>query len=182
MAKRYRIFTNHNTNETVHYEIKSLRPGQQSNIKFRKRILAAIDSGVKFRSFLTLTYNKNHIDGAGCNHVHEFINKLRRYYAHRNIKVSYAWQVDEGYKNGRVHYHMMLSLKYIPKNMIDKWWDKGYTWVTKINDDVHAAEYVAKYMSKTSDRPAAELGGKRYGCSQDIPPDPSSDWDYIGTY
>lgn len=121
-------------------------------------------------SFITLTYNDDHLppDGSlSVEHWQKFMKRLR--FHHRPKKFRYFHCGEYGSKLGRPHYHACLfGLDFDDKQIfrqsegatlytsskLDEIWGKGYTTVGDVTFE--SAAYVARYIMKKVTGEAAE--------------------------
>ena len=77
---------------------------------------------------------------------------------------SYIW-VAEVQKNGNIHFHMLVD-RFIPVKWLVKVWNQAPNSVNvkRLNDQVHAVNYMLKYMKKG----ICPIEGKRYGMTQNL--------------
>lgn len=101
---------------------------------------------------ITLTYAE---DGQwNANHIKEFLRHIRRWYLrHTGRKLIYLW-VQELFKSGRPHYHVMIWVRegiFLPfgdEGVYKPWWPHGFTNLkSKIR---HGGAYLSKYLSKVA--------------------------------
>lgn len=114
-----------------------------------------------------------------------FIARLGRARKKRGLPVmKYIYSIEVGSKNGRIHFHMVLTGGIAPKE-IQRIWGKGY--VDKIKPlmfDETGLRGIARYMCKqkvSADGTETDAAGmKRYQCSQNcIKPEPqNNDYKY----
>ena len=77
------------------------------------RRLACCNFNNKYDKFLTLTFAENKIDIQECNVLFKaFIRKLKNKY-NKNLKYL---AVIEFQKRGAVHYHVLLTIPYVPQD------------------------------------------------------------------
>lgn len=103
-----------------------------------------------FYSFTTFTIDDVHLDKFDSNkEIHRIMNNLQMY-AKRHPpyeKLAYAWRVEFGKLNNRIHYHVFLS-RYIPIKILYSIWRNGYIDIKKIDSRKKALNYITKYFSK----------------------------------
>lgn len=113
--------------------------------------------------FVTLTFADNVTDVGEANAAFKlFMQRLRyRYGDFRYLAVV------EFQGRGAVHYHMLLSLKYIDHSELSQIWGQGFVWLKSISHVDNVGAYLVKYMVKdSSDRRL--MGQKGYLCSQGL--------------
>lgn len=78
-------------------------------------------------------------------------------------KFRYLWTA-ELQSNGNIHFHMLLN-KYFPIKWLSALWCMGTNAVDvkKLNDSVHASNYITKYVTKDEE---SIIRGNRYNISQ----------------
>ena len=78
--------------------------------------------------------------------------------------LSYIW-VAELQQNGNIHFHILVD-RFIPIKWLVKIWDQAPNSVNvkRLNDQVHAVNYMLKYMKKGN----CPIEGKRYGMTQNL--------------
>ena len=52
-------------------------------------------------------------------------------------------------ESGRIHYHMISNLSYIPKVELAAIWGHGFVKINRMEDCKNIFDYVAKYISKS---------------------------------
>lgn len=111
----------------------------------------------------------------------------------------YAWRIEFGGKNGRIHVHALCS-HYIPYRTVRQAWQLGFVWVKPITKTDKIRTYISKLLGYTSksekdhscgpdeqswlDKKAAKINmsaldatrifTRRWGVSHNIPPVPSA--------
>lgn len=144
-------------------------------IRLRDRINCAIAQGNDFVHMGTLTYNEESLPYAH-RHVSEFF-KAWRTWAKRHNKgpLMYVWTIGFGKKTGRPHYHYVANM-YVPKEIINKWWSRGFCLCKKISaNDPARISYVLSYMQRQE---VKELQGRISGYSRNLPRYQSK-WEFI---
>jgi len=147
----------------------------------RRAVECGAARGILFRSFLTLTFDAKlpHVvkDKAGCvchvfakQQLSRFLNTLSVCYSRLHSKTgnpyhlcAFVW-VAELQDNGNIHFHILLSMPFVPFTYINRIWGNGSTNIKKVKDPVRAARYMTKYMQKG----CALIAGNRYNMSQNI--------------
>ncbi|MDD3487458.1 MAG: hypothetical protein PHF35_03725 [Candidatus Moranbacteria bacterium] len=75
--------------------------------------------------------------------------------------------VPEDQKSGRVHYHLLCNLRYVPAKEIEKVWKNGFIKVNRVDKVSNLGAYVCKYLQKDMfDK--RMFGKKKFFCSQDL--------------
>lgn len=102
--------------------------------------------------FLTLTFaDTDKFDVRSvydCNKkLKEFIQRLRWKYG-TDWKYVAAIEFQDKKGRGAVHYHIMLDLPYIEKEILNEIWGYGTLTIKAVQDAKHGAIYVGKYMRK----------------------------------
>lgn len=113
--------------------------------------------------FVTLTFGENVTDVGEANRAFKlFMQRLRyRYGDFRYLAVV------EFQERGAVHYHMLLSLRYIPHSDLERIWGQGFVWLKSIKHVDNVGAYLVKYMVKDSSDTRL-MGQKGYLCSQGL--------------
>lgn len=150
------------------------------------RIMAANFTNDDYK--LELTYSPEYLPEdmeSAKRDLKNFIARLGRARKKKGLpKMKYIYSTEIGSKNGRIHFHMVLTGGIAPKE-IQKIWGKGY--VDKIKPlmfDETGLQGIARYMCKQrvsadgTETDAASM--KRYQCSQNcIKPEPhNNDYKY----
>lgn len=115
--------------------------------------------------FLTLVPAENITDVNIANkEFKKFISRVRRIYGNFEYIAVIEFQ-----KTGRVHYHLMINLPYIPqKKLLDLWGaGSGSVYIRKIRNVDNVGAYILKYMGKSIGDERL-LGNKAYLCSQGL--------------
>jgi hypothetical protein len=78
--------------------------------------------------------------------------------------VSYIW-VAEVQQNGNIHFHILVD-RFMPVKWLVNIWNQAANSVNvkRLNDQVHAVNYMLKYMKKGN----CPIEGKRYGMTQNL--------------
>lgn len=117
----------------------------------------------KSNSFITLTYNDDHLPESGSldkKHFQDFMKRLRKHYPQ---KIRYFHCGEYGDKGLRAHYHAILfnidfedkkiwkineetKDKYYTSEKLEKIWGKGFCVITDVTFE--SAGYVARYCTK----------------------------------
>lgn len=130
------------------------------------------------RFFWTLTYKENVIDVEEVNRDFNLFIKRLEYKLRKKLDYVAVKEVQEERqkKYGHAVWHIHLALNvYVDKDLLEKTWGKGFTFVTKfgpgenysIEELAKCASYLAKYIKKDLDKYYME-GKKRYFCSQKL--------------
>jgi hypothetical protein len=77
---------------------------------------------------------------------------------HYSEKLKYAWRVEFGKLNNRIHYHILLS-RFFPIEEMYKIWNNGHIDVKKMDSKKKILNYITKYFSKQ--KKANPLGWKK---------------------
>lgn len=112
-----------------------------------------------WKTFITLTFEKNIIDIATANkQFRYFIDKIQRVY--KSLKYIC---IPEFQKRGAVHYHLLTNIDINNKLLIYsqennnffkhiKYWNNGFNKVDNLNNDIKKIiGYISKYMTKDID-------------------------------
>lgn len=115
-----------------------------------------------FSSFLTLTYNDDHIPDNGNLepvHLRNFIQTLRRK-THENQKLRYFAVGEYGETTWRPHYHVALfSNDWLSPLQISGSWSKGFLHQGELTKE--SARYITGYITKKITKPYYEHLGDR---------------------
>jgi len=87
-----------------------------------------------------------------------FIRRLRERRFHGK-RFPYAWVIERGELNGRLHLHLALP-RYVPQPILRDVWGLGHVWVHRLGGEAsdvaseramsaRAAQYMAKYLGKS---------------------------------
>jgi len=109
---------------------------------------------------VTLTYAPSVVWEPG--HISQAVRSLRSWANRRGIQPRYLW-VMELQANGMPHYHLLVKLpQSLRLPMMDKrgWWPHGMTRTERARS---AVGYLAKYVSKGTDRDLLPGGARIYG-------------------
>lgn len=99
-----------------------------------------------FHSFITLTFAEfyGEDDIIETNYIFKkFVQRLRYKYPDFQYIA-----VPELQKSGRVHYHMISSVKYIPVKELESIWNHGYIDIQPIDILHHVSGYLTSYIEK----------------------------------
>lgn len=156
---------------------------QRSAQRFKGRMYEALKANIRFKTFITFTYDQKHVGNACSTDMADLTKKLRAWCAEKGLNLTYGWRADWGDQNGRIHFHMMTNLRFIPRAELQGLWDRGNIDIQVVKNAQHAGWYISRYMSDVSEKSAqaSSYTGKLYSCSNDVPPAPRSDWSYLGT-
>ena len=129
--------------------------------KIRQLVTMNFDSGSKF---VTLTYRDgNKTDVKQCNKDFKtFIQRLKYQYP----ELLYL-AVIEFMKNGRIHYHMICNLPYIPNKQLNYIWGHGFVRINRIEKVDNVGAYIVKYMTTDFDDKRL-MGLKAYNHSKGL--------------
>lgn len=72
--------------------------------------------------------------------------ELEQYCKAKNLNLTYAWTEDRGRKGGRIHYHVLTSLRFIPRNFLKQYWQNGYVDIRSIHNEQGALDYLDTYI------------------------------------
>lgn len=132
---------------------------QRARQKIRRLIWA---NRTRHMKFLTLTYRTNMQD------LKTFYNDfkiMQQNLKYQNIKLRYLY-VLEYQERGAIHCHMVVfNSEYIPANIIEKAWGKGFIKINQIKDIKNLGAYVCKYLTKES---MAEYNSKSFHTSRGL--------------
>jgi len=151
----------HETGELIP---KKLSSRARSNIRARNELRRLALSNFSNKSkFITLTFKEDMKDIAESYKLFKaFTRKLRK-----NQKDFKYIAVIEFTKAGRIHYHMLCNLKYVPANEIEKAWGQGFIKINRIDHVDNIGAYVIKYMTK-EDADTRLIGKKMYQTSKGL--------------
>jgi hypothetical protein len=102
--------------------------------------------------FITLTYRGTM--KVGYDEIQKMVKRLRKKHTFRYLAVA-----EEGEKNGRLHYHMVIHGD-LTKREVRSEWKHGFS-DAKLSRDSNISSYISKYISKAK----SKLGGKCYRAS-----------------
>ena len=105
--------------------------------RLKERIREAVESGSAY--FLTITFNNETLSKTN--------EKTRRLYITRWLKSLtpfYVANIDYGEKNGREHYHAVITSDTRPP----KSWNYGFIDILKVNTTETDTKRISKYISK----------------------------------
>ncbi|MGG1370004.1 Rep protein [Priestia megaterium] len=143
---------------------KNLESRARSNIRARNELRRLALSNFSNKSkFITLTFKEDMRDIAESNKLFKaFARKLRK------IQTGFKYiAVIEFTKAGRIHYHMLCNLKYVPAKKIEKAWGQGFIKINRIDHVDNIGAYVIKYMTK-DDADTRLIGKKMYQTSKGL--------------
>jgi len=142
---KYKKKTKYNLNQTKH--------------KIRRLVYANPD----LNKFLTLTFAEHITDLDQANQkLKSFIQRLNYYYE----SVRYI-AVPEFTKIGRVHYHLLLNLPYIPQKHLQDVWGQGIVHIKRVDKISNLGLYISKYISKFNGLEEYK-GKKKYFTSKNL--------------
>lgn len=128
------------------------------------RRLACCNFSNKYDKFLTLTFAENRTDIQECNVLFKaFIRKLKNKY---NNNLKYL-AVIEFQKRGAVHYHVLLTIPYIPQSVLQKLWGNGFVFINAIEHVDNIGAYILKYITKDN-KDKRLMGQKAYLTSRNL--------------
>lgn len=93
---------------------------------------------------ITLTYGREEDPDVIKNNFNNFIKKIK-YRFGNDIKYCY---VKYKQKRGVYHYHLILNINFIDKDVVDKIWTYGRTQISKIKNVNAIATYMANHINK----------------------------------
>ena len=145
----------------------SLKNYANTNQRRRDKIrrLACTNFNNKYDKFLTLTFAENKTDIEECNLLFKnFIKRLKYTYQLKDLKYLAVIEFQE---RGAVHYHVLLSLPYIPHNKLQALWGNGFVFINAITHVDNLGAYVLKYMTKDNNDTRL-MGKKAYLTSRNL--------------
>lgn len=148
---------------------------QDSTIAARRRLNEIITCNLSRNlKFLTLTEDDEHKSQSfeeALNAVQNFFRRLTRYVrskrtaaGERYPDVVYIAIPELGSKNGRLHWHIILIMPYIPKKTLaEKIWGRGFVDVKslKCKDENATAKQISTYVSKYVTSEIAPIVGRK---------------------
>ncbi len=133
-----------NGEESERKEQNRLQTIRRQRETIRRLAIANFDSGSKF---VTLTFRDKVTDIEQANkEFKKFIQRLR--YAYGDFKYI---AVIEFQPSGRVHYHMISNLVYVPNSTLSDIWKQGFVRINRISHVDNVGAYITKYMTKEGD-------------------------------
>lgn len=140
---------------------------RRSKMELRRLVKANFSNGDKF---LTLTFREGSVndvsDVAECNKAFNlFCKKIARRYP--NVKYCRVIEFQDQNNRGAVHYHVILSLPYVPYEQLGDLWGNGYIGINAIDHVDNVGAYIQKYMAKDFDDPRL-CGKKAFATSQNV--------------
>ena len=147
---------------------KNLTSRARSNIRARNKLRRlALANFSKQSKFITLTFKNHIVDIAEANkYFRQFARNLSDRQKKKGEKLKYI-AVIEFTKAGRIHYHMLCNLKYIPAKTIEEVWGQGFIKINRIDHVDNIGAYVIKYMTKEDADPRL-IKKKMYQTSQKL--------------
>ncbi len=147
-----------NSNSSTNNNENTIEPKNINRSKLECQRLAKCNAN-EWKTFITLTYAENlkEIDVA-TKDFRNFIDKIKR--IDKNLKYIC---IPEFQKRGAVHFHILTNIDIKDTRFISeqkgkkqfkhiKYWNKGYTKVDKLNNDIKKIiGYISKYMTKDID-------------------------------
>jgi len=132
----------------------------QTKHKIRRLVNCNLSTLTKF---LTLTFAEHITDLKESNlFFKKFI--LRLSYKFPDLKYI---AVPEFTKIGRVHYHILLNLPFVPQKELEKIWSHGIVFIESIDKMDDLGLYISKYISKFESLPQYR-GKKKYFHSKNL--------------
>lgn len=99
----------------------------------------------EFDKFVTLTFAEHETDLDFCHYeLKKFVKRLK-YQIKKDLKYV---AVVEFMKSGRVHYHLLCNLGYVPNRVLREIWGLGNVKINRVKDVSNLGAYVCKYMQK----------------------------------
>ena len=87
-------------------------------------------------------------------------------------KISFFWKYEEGKKNSRPHFHLLIrapQLKFLELyNLLKKYWNYGFIHATPILNPEQAINYLNKYIGKDTSFKFYPSNKRFYGSSRDL--------------
>lgn len=120
----------------------------ESIMRTRKNIRRLINSNGTMDKFLTLTFAESITDVKSANYEFKIFRQRLEYFLGKKFKYL---GVIEFQQNGRVHYHLMMDIPYIPWQKLTEIWGQGRIKIERIRKPNRAGIYMAKttgYLSK----------------------------------
>lgn len=130
----------------------------------RNKIVRLIRCNTDMQTFITLTFAKETDYKKSKKYLNNLFNKLRRDYE----GLKYIWVLEEGYKNKRLHYHMLCNIpieiklsssrhrkteehKRFEQEFRSKYWKYGFIDIRALGQEgnTNIALYVSTYIIKS---------------------------------
>lgn len=121
---------------------------RRSRWQFIRTANANFDAGSKFHTY---TFRDGAVsdvtDVRECNRAWDkYLKKLRRRYG--DFRWLLATEFQDKHGRGAVHYHVMTTLPYLPKEEVEELWGNGFVWLNRIEHVDNVGAYVSKYMAE----------------------------------
>lgn len=97
--------------------------------------------------FLTLTFAEECYTEEKIDEANKLFKKFIMRLSYKYGKVEYLC-VPELTKIGRIHYHVLCNLPYIPTSVIQEIWKHGIVHITRIDDIRNVGAYLSSYVDK----------------------------------
>lgn len=143
------------------------RSGQRSKMNLRRLVRSNFTNNDKF---LTLTFKDGSVsdvtDVKECNKAfNNFCKRLAR--AYPDVKYCRVIEFQDSNGRGAVHYHVILTLPYVPYEKLGELWGNGFIGINAIDHVDNVGAYIQKYMVKDFDDPRLS-GKKAFATSQNV--------------
>jgi len=135
-----------------------------ANQRARTNIRRLLNANEEFTKFLTLTFAGENPDlDFAYYEFRKFIQRLK-YKKGGNIK--YLAVVEWGTAGtNRLHFHLVLDIPYVQKNLLQQIWGNGFVQINKIDHVSNLGAYISKYMGKDTE---LLKGRKKYFHSRNL--------------
>jgi len=128
----------------------------------RERIRHMVNSNPDLDKFLTLTFKRNLTSVPEANYEFKKFAQRLKYHYKKDLKYL---TVLEFQKRGAVHFHSILSLPYVKKDLLDSLWGHGFIKINRLNSCNNIGAYVSKYIGK---EPMLLKGKKKFFYSKNL--------------
>lgn len=130
----------------------------------RREIMRLVDCNSDLDKFASFTFARPITDVSYANkQFNFFIKRLRRYLDQDFRYIA----VIEFMENGRVHYHLLSDIPYVPNHKLAQIWENGHIKINKIDKVRNLSRYMSKYITKGL-CDGRLYRKKKYFCSQNL--------------
>jgi len=129
----------------------------------RTNMRRLINSNPTLNKFLTLTFRTKMFDLSKANKLfNTYIRRMNKHFP----RFQYI-AIVEFQKNGRVHYHLLCNLEYVPAKKLEEIWQHGFINIKRIDRINNIGAYICKYLRKDM-FDERMFGKKKFFRSQDL--------------
>ena len=130
-----------------------------------RKLLRLVHTNFKNKDYMvTFTYDNKHIPpdiDAAKKNIQNFIRRAKRLYARADVEFKYIWIMEEGEKNGRIHFHTFMS-GGVDRTELEALWGYGYANSRALQFTEDGVAGLVHYLTKN------RVTYRRWSCSKNL--------------